>query len=176
VKNNVYKSIEQEQTSLILDNLLNFFKGEESLEYFEEKEKSHLQDVKVLINKFFFVLNISFIVLIICVLVLFFLDKKYLKENYLKIIFLSGLCSFALLALLFLAGFNFSISFEGFHKIFFPQGNYAFPESSLLISLFPETFFLSFFKRLLLSSGIIAILLMLPQLILNKIKNKRLKQ
>ncbi|MFP4118987.1 MAG: DUF1461 domain-containing protein [Candidatus Woesearchaeota archaeon] len=36
---------------------------------------------------------------------------------------------------------GFSKVFEAFHKMFFPQGNYAFSYSSLLIRTYPESFF-----------------------------------
>lgn len=46
---------------------------------------------------------------------------------------------------------SFSLLFERFHQIFFPQGNYAFPVDSLLIQTYPESFFLSMGIVLLIS-------------------------
>ncbi|MBC8500642.1 MAG: DUF1461 domain-containing protein [Nanoarchaeota archaeon] len=165
-KNNVNVD-EQEE---ILDNLLLFFKGEESLAYFTEEEQSHLEDVKALLNKFFFSLYISVLLFFISIIILFFINKKQFKDYIPKIVFLSGLVSFTIIVLFFLASLNFSMTFKGFHKLFFSQGNYLFPESSLLITLFPAAFFKSFFLRLMLSSFLLSIIAMALQLILNKMK------
>lgn len=157
-----------EDKELVIDNLLAFFKGKETLSYFTEKEQSHLVDVRNLFNKFFLMLNISIILFIASSLTLYFLDKKEFVNTKIKILFLSGLSAFAFMALLFLAALNFASIFQSFHQVFFPQGNYLFSESSLLITLFPETFFQSFFLRLLISSVILSFIAMAPQLIKNK--------
>ena len=38
---------------------------------------------------------------------------------------------------------NFTVGFEKFHQVFFPQGNYSFPSNSVLISTYNESFFAS---------------------------------
>jgi integral membrane protein (TIGR01906 family) len=48
---------------------------------------------------------------------------------------LLGVALFTILCL-----FSFSSFFVAFHRIFFPQGNWEFPDNSLLIQLFPLTF------------------------------------
>ena len=40
-----------------------------------------------------------------------------------------------------LALMDFTLVFENFHKLFFPQGNYTFPMTSALISTYSEGFF-----------------------------------
>ncbi len=173
-KNNVYETVEAQiseadsaseaepliEPELVLENLINFFKGKESLNYFSETEQSHLEDVRVLFNKFFFVLNSAIAIFIALIITLFYLNKKEFKTNFLKIIFLSGLSSFALLILLFLATINFSATFDSFHKIFFSQGNYLFSKQSLLIRMFPETFFFKAALRIFLDSLFSSIILM----------------
>ena len=61
--------------------------------------------------------------------------------------------------LLYFFGNNFLELFENFHLIFFPQGNWAFPEGSLIITIFPFGFFYDFFFKLILNSLIIALVL-----------------
>ncbi|MFH1589134.1 MAG: DUF1461 domain-containing protein [archaeon] len=166
-KNSVYSKVAN--ADAVLDNLLTFFKGEVELDYFTDNEKSHLEDVSVLLNRFFFVLWFSVIMVFVSLTTLFFLNKKDFKENVYKVLFLGGLSSFALLILLFLASINFSLTFGGFHQIFFPQGNFSFPETSLLITLFPQAFFRSYMLRMLITSLSLSVVCMAPQLILNRL-------
>lgn len=174
-ENYYYSQFEKNKVSVegkeeILDNLLNFFKGKEKLEYFKENEQSHLEDVRALLSKLFFTLYFSIIATVVLLVALFFLFTEDFKADVFKIFFLAGLSSFALVALLSLAAINFSVSFEGFHLLLFPQGNYTFAESSLLITMFPPIFFKSFLFRLLIGSVIISFIAMAPQIIMNKMK------
>ncbi|MFH1770494.1 MAG: DUF1461 domain-containing protein [archaeon] len=167
-KNKVYSDVENADE--VLHNLLNFFRGKEELVYFEEDEQLHLEDVRSLLNKFFFALYFSVFMTFLLVVALFFLFTEDFRTDVFKIFFLAGLSSFALIALLFLVSLNFSMTFEGFHLLFFPQGNYTFAETSLLITMFPAVFFKSFFTKLLLGSVIISFIAMAPQIIKNKRK------
>lgn len=163
-KNNV----DVKNQDLIIENLMVFFKGDSRLYYFTLDEQLHLEDVRILLNKFFLLLNFSLFVFVASLLALYLINKKEFISRKLKILFLGGLSAFALIALLFLAALNFSSTFQIFHEIFFPQGNYTFPADSLLITLFPENFFQSFFLRLIITSVILSFLFMMPQLIKNK--------
>ncbi|NQU98043.1 DUF1461 domain-containing protein [Candidatus Woesearchaeota archaeon] len=163
-------NVQIENKEEVLVNLLNFFRGEEDLEYFSENEKSHLEDVKILLDKFFFLFYFTLFLFIVSLTTLFFINKKNFKENLPKILFLGGLSSFTVIILLLLASFNFSVTFDGFHKLFFSQGNYSFSSTSLLISLFSESFFKSFFLRMIFNSLILSIIFMVPQLALNRMR------
>jgi len=44
--------------------------------------------------------------------------------------------------------FSFDFLFTTFHVIFFPQGNWMFDPSSLLITMFPQTFFFDISLRI----------------------------
>lgn len=50
----------------------------------------------------------------------------------------------------------FPFSFELFHQLFFPQGNYSFSENSLIIQCFPPLFWLLNF--VLLQAGVVVLL------------------
>lgn len=167
-KNGVYEKVSE--ADLVVDNLLGFFKGGK-LSYFTDNEKSHLEDVRVLLNKSFLVLYYVTIIFVASLIGLFYIDKSKFKSRIFKILFLAGLSSFAFLILFFLASLNFTSTFEGFHLTFFPQGNYAFSSRSLLITLFSETFFKSFFLRIILDSFVLSLIFMIPQLVANKIKH-----
>ncbi len=60
-KNNVYNSINKSLATDIKENLLNFLQEGDALNYFSEEEKSHLNDVRVLFNKFFFVYGLELV-------------------------------------------------------------------------------------------------------------------
>ncbi|MAG38588.1 hypothetical protein CMO90_00705 [Candidatus Woesearchaeota archaeon] len=168
-KNNVYENMDMSEVKLILLNLLFFFNEEEELFYFSSDEKAHLEDVRILFKKLFLLLKVSIALLFVSLIGLYALSKNF-QDEFFKALFLSGICSFVFLSLLFFASLNFSITFDGFHKLFFPQGNYLFSSESLLITLFPEKFFKDFFIRVLFGSLILSIISVLPQLFLNKLK------
>ena len=65
-----------------------------------------------------------------------------------------------LFILLYFFGNNFWALFDKFHYIFFPQGNWAFPEGSLIITIFPFGFFSDFFFKLITVSLVIAVILL----------------
>ncbi|MBU1201849.1 MAG: DUF1461 domain-containing protein [Nanoarchaeota archaeon] len=169
-KNDVYEKINETNAKTVLDNLLLFFQDKQELKYFEENEKSHLKDVKVLLNKFFFTLDLSLILVLCFFAALIFVEREQFLDNFFKILFLGGLVSFSLIILIFLASLNFSMTFQGFHEVFFPQGNYTFSEVSLLITLFPAAFFKDFLLKMLLVALSISMGFMVPQLLLNKFK------
>jgi len=49
---------------------------------------------------------------------------------------------------------GFEMAFIGFHRIFFPRGNWTFPEGSIITSLFPERFFQRAALRITLMSAL----------------------
>ncbi len=119
-----------------------------------ELEKLHMEDVKKLFLSCSLILFFSIFVF----LLLFILGKKkdYLSKAWegLKI---SGFFSlFIIILLLFFSLFNFDNLFVYFHKIFFPQGNWMFPASSLMIQVFPEELFKSLTISSFISSFILA--------------------
>jgi len=95
------------------------------------------------------------------VLVLYIINKNIYKFlRGISLIFLISSSVFILfVSLLYFFGNNFFELFENFHLIFFPQGNWAFPQGSLIITIFPFGFFYDFFFKLILNSLIIALVL-----------------
>ncbi|MEK6964437.1 MAG: DUF1461 domain-containing protein [Nanoarchaeota archaeon] len=109
-------------------------------------EKSHLIDVKHLID--YSRILYGLILVAALSLIAWDLKKKRLKELGEGMEW-AGLISMGLLLLSFLSSFFFSSFFTVFHRIFFPLGNYAFPATSLLIQLYPEGVFLKGFEIIL---------------------------
>jgi len=101
-------------------------------------------------------------IFLILALILYLITKKIYKFlRGISLIFLISSSVFILfILLLYFFGNNFfELFFEKFHLIFFPQGNWAFPEGSLIITIFPFGFFYDFFFKLILNSLIIALVL-----------------
>lgn len=99
------------------------------LSFLTTAEEEHMQDVKILFNS-------ALILLVLCV---FYLYKQGVpKTKY---------AGYSLLALVaFAAGMalnGFTSFWVRFHLVFFPQGNWQFPVDSVLITLYPETYFLN---------------------------------
>jgi len=136
---------------------------------FRPEEMSHLNDVRILLVKIFILYCGS---IILFVVMTFLLKEKNIK-NFIRnmgIIFtISSSVMLFFIIILYFLGENFPVLFENFHQIFFPQGNYAFSGGSLIITLFPYGFFNDFFIRLVLSSTIIAAVLLVTGIIFTNI-------
>ncbi|MBN1377537.1 DUF1461 domain-containing protein [Candidatus Woesearchaeota archaeon] len=168
-KNNAFNELGEEKTKNITGNLFGFFQDKEELNYFNEKEQSHLIDVKNLFFKLRLVYAMSMFLFLISSFGLYFLYRNNLKELKAKIskafMYSSGFVIFFIILLFLLSRINFSGFWMLLHKILF-TGNYLFPEDSLLITLFPESFFISFGFLILGISFVVSAVLMLFLVIL----------
>ena len=197
-ENGVFSVLNEKDVLNVTEKIFKYFKYEEELDYrdpsiqvrysdesisavafFLPDEINHLDDVRVLLAKIF-ILYYSSIVLFIIGLVL--LIEKNIK-NFIKNLGTTFIISSALILLfitiLYLLGKNFPVLFDNFHLLFFPQGNFTFPEGSLIITLFPFGFFYDFFIRIILSSAIISVVLLVIGIIFTnifKIVKERNKQ
>ncbi len=97
-------------------------------------EISHLQDVQNVMDW----VDVAFIALFLAVAVLVINSKT----EWRKLMRWGGIITVALVVfiLIFLL-LSFNTTFTLFHLLFFPQGNWLFPEGSLLIQTFPLDFF-----------------------------------
>ena len=99
---------------------------------FFENELCHLTDVRILLGR---VLLMTYSMSVISLLIITFLrDKPFVRHSLLA-------AGVACLALPVLGGififFFFDPTFVFFHEVFFPQGNWSFPQDTLIISTFP---------------------------------------
>ena len=165
VKNGVYEVLDKSDVKKLTENVYDYFKYKRdfetfelkgSIKFFNETEISHLDDVRILLKKLLTVFYVS--IALFAVLTILLVEKK--SKRFLKNISLSGLISSVILiclfVLLYFLGNNFWALFDKFHYVFFPQGNWAFPEGSLIITIFPFGFFYDFFFKLITVSLIIA--------------------
>lgn len=128
-------------TYLLLDNPDAVQPTKQLMQYFWHKadvpnifsadEKAHLADVRQLISYASYLLEILVIIVSYCMI-----------NNWRKVIRWGGGLLAALLLLA--AAIPFDALFTHFHKLFFPQGNWMFAADSMLIQLYPETFFANY--------------------------------
>lgn len=188
-KNNVYEILDRSDAEKITRQVFEFFKSGKEFEnfklkgninYFNDDEIKHLLDVKILLNKIFILFYCCLAAFLLLTLLLYLIIKKtYRFLCNISLVFLISSSVFILLVLLlYFLGSNFSGLFEKFHFIFFPQGNWAFPEGSLIITIFPFGFFYDFFFKIILYSFIMALVLFacgISGIIITKKINNKLK-
>ncbi len=132
-------------------NTLHFLGGsEELLVNYTSTELTHLQDVKrvmALADLFFYGSGV-----IVLGFILYFRRRLQQLQDLLN---WGGITTVVFLLFFLVAAlFKFDLVFTWFHQIFFPQGNWTFPLGSLLIQIFP----LSFFTTVSMTIGILTLL------------------
>ena len=128
-----------------INNILNYFKNDQEFliqPEFTQREVTHMADVKKVIKNMnsllFFCVVISTISLIYASTRLNIKDFKKFISKYLKI---GSTITIIIILILFFSALNFDFTFNLFHSLLFQQGTWLFPENSMLIQLFPITFF-----------------------------------
>lgn len=146
----------REEVDRTISGMLTFFKGEQEQlpEVFGEDEKSHLVDVKVLLDRVRFVCMLLIALWLCCGL--YALYRRELAPVARNLV-AGGVATLALTAFLVFAAVFFQKSFILFHEVFFPQGNWQFPMESALIRLFPREFFFDLFKLVLARTGFLGL-------------------
>lgn len=160
-KLNVYEKFEKEKLNENLNKLINFLRKNEKLEtgFFNEKEKMHLEDVRILIRNAL----IMFYLFLILFIILIYLNKKNLEKPFLY----SGIILLILPLVFYLI--NFSNFFLKFHETLFSNNLWLLnPETDNLINMFPENFFKDFVITVFIRSMFVGVLLILISLILRK--------
>ncbi len=167
-ENGVVQHFEREELINITENLIGFFNNNQEIKdiyprgdtpSFTAAEISHLKDVRNLTNILMAVFYSSIVFFILfSVLMAGESLKEFLRRFSLPLIYSSSIVILVLLLLVVLGSLDFWSFFEDFHKVFFPQGNYIFSPSSLIITLFPIGFFYGYFFKLAASSGILSVI------------------
>ncbi|MAE13459.1 hypothetical protein CMO92_02745 [Candidatus Woesearchaeota archaeon] len=155
-KNGAATTLGKENATAITENLLTYLNTEKyvyedkgKLTYFTESEKSHLADVKQIFNILSDLYYLSLLIVTFSIIWLITQTKRW-QHSLATILFYGGIISIAFILLLLLAvALNFDKAFLTFHELLFPQGNYSFPHDSLLKTLYPDTFFVSFTYRII---------------------------
>ncbi len=141
---NVYDRFTKEEAKNATTNLFGFFKSQNELNnFYNEREKSHLNDVKILIGKANIIYIFSLMIFWGILISYYILNRKEIVKFFSNLLFYLGIFSisiFIIFALIyFVTGFDFL--FIKFHELFF-IGNYSFnPAVSNMKALFPDEFF-----------------------------------
>ncbi len=173
-ENNVFSVLNKKDVLDITEKIFRYFRYQEKLNYldpsfqvrysdesisavafFTPDEVSHLNDVRKLLAKIFILYFSSIILIIIGFVLLINKNIKIFIKDLGKTFIISSVFILFFIIILYLLGKNFPVLFDNFHLLFFPQGNFTFPEGSLIITLFPFGFFYDFFIKIVLSSAII---------------------
>lgn len=121
-------------------------------EIFNEKEKLHMVDVKNLYLNAIKVRNVSFCIMLICLLLLKFDLKEIYKPFKSAFLFMVAF----LLAISFYALIDFDHFWIQFHYIFFTNELFFLnPNTDILIMMVPGGFFTDLVFRIILSVGLI---------------------
>lgn len=169
-KYNVYDNLKNYDIEKINDDVLNYLKYEKNdnlikNDFFNEREKAHLLDVKNLIQKFFLIYYISiilFLVLLILLIVLFnFNFKKITKKLFIILLLGSSLTLIDAVLFFILSNFNFDFIFNIFHKTFFSFGTYIFnPEFENIVVLYPKNLFFDMLIKIIINIILISTIIL----------------
>ncbi len=168
-KYDVYSDLRGYNVDDINNKVLNYLRlssGDEliDIDFFNEREKIHLLDVKTLIQSIFDVYYFSAILFVLLLIVLTYIMDFKIKNiaRKLFIILPAGSLLTLLVAVLFfaLSSLDFNSAFDAFHKTFFSPGTYLFnSEFESIVVVYPEKLFLDLLVRtifsIILSSGML---------------------
>ncbi len=153
-KYNVYDKFDQATANNALHSLIGYLKSNSYLsEFFNEKEKQHLKDVKKIIDN---------LILFMYVLLIFVISYLIINhKNLFRILFFGGLFTFGQLIIFSILSFLFfDWIFLKFHYFAFDNNLWILnPSTDNLKALMPDGLFLDALLRILLISSIISLIL-----------------
>ena len=136
---------------------------------FTNEEIIHMKDVKNLFiaSKYTFILLIAAIIILTAVYII----KKHSIYDFLKnIVKYFILTSIIIIGILFIAFLNFSESFTTFHEILFTNDYWLLdPNTSIIINIMPENFFMAHAANIGLIFSIISFIILIFIIILMKL-------
>lgn len=160
-KYNVYNNLKNYDVEKINDEVLNYLKNGKSKDiiendFFNEREKQHLLDVKGLVQgvlSIFYFSAALFLLLIIALFLLMNFNFRGISRKLLIILTFGSLLALLGAGLIYLLPtLNFDFVFDAFHKTFFSSGTYLFnPEFESIVVLYPENLFLDLLVRIIFS-------------------------
>lgn len=160
-ENGAYDSFGIEEVDKVNSELFGYFLFMNNLEtdFFNEEEKEHLKDVRNLFIIGYMLLLISFITLIASI---------YFYE-FSKLFLISGITGILIiLIIIFLSFIDFNFLFVLFHKVFFKEGTWIFDTN--ITKIYTYDLFYDIFIRILITSIMLFLALILMYLIKNRLK------
>lgn len=164
-----FSPIEISQSNILnVGNVYDFLQDKNPISAeFTESEYKHLDDVKTIFNFIYFVFRISLFLFAGLSIYLISISKYSIVLNWL--ILWSIVSLLLMLFLMLFSVLDFQSTFNLFHELFFPQWNRSFQANSLLIQLFPESFFVSISRYIFLTISGISVFVMTSSIILKRI-------
>lgn len=148
-------------------------------DFFNEREKTHLTEVKELYRIVLTALNTAVVLSLVIFAAIIFLFKRAciylddesatddLKKILSNILVFTGIITNAIAAFFFLLTFSFSSVFIKFHLLFFKTDTWLLnPATDNLIRMFPQGFFFDMFLKIVLSSMFFATVLLAVGLVI----------
>lgn len=160
-KYGTYDLLGKSQADQIHSSIMDYFHNRASLNTsgLAQNEILHLRDIKSLFNEISLIVNCVLLFSFILLLSLFLFRKEKPLSALFKTLISAGIINITLI--IFVSIFAFS-GFENLHiifnRIFFPQGNWAFPVDSTLNIIYSESFFYDMTFRVLVNTLVISII------------------
>lgn len=178
-KHNIYSKLSGYNIDEIHKDTIDYVKNEKSVnlidnDFYSDREKKHLFDVKVNIQKAldsYYYSIASLFLLFFCVFFMFEKDNLLVFAG--RIFLSSGIFGLIVSAtVLILFYFNFGFSFEMMHGIFFESGTYSFdPKLENIVNLYPEDLFFDLGKIIFVKTIIFSSILAVFGFVINNLKN-----
>jgi len=175
-KYNVYNNLKDYDIEKINNDVLTYLKFEKKNEliendFFNEREKIHLLDVKDLIQTILNIYYFSMILIILLVITLIIFLKFNFRIIVKKLLLISIIGNLLTLldAVMFflLSNFNFDFVFDSFHKTFFSPGTFTFnPELENIVVLYTENLFFDFLAKMISNTILSSIIILFFSLLL----------
>lgn len=169
-KYNVYNNLKNNDIENINNDVLNYLQFEKNNNliennFFNEREKIHLLDVKDLIQiilSIYYFSMISIILLVITLIIFLKFNFRIIVKKLLIILAIGNLLTLLDAVLFFLLSkFNFNFVFDLFHKTFFSPGTFTFnPELENIVVLYPENLFFDFLVKIISNTILSSIIIL----------------
>lgn len=173
-----------EDLNRVTTKLINYISGKEDNlniqakiqgqtgQVFGQKEKQHMIDVKELFEKGFSVRNISVLIVILAVFMLFKVSDNTKKDIYKSIFYSSVLSLIVTILLVIFIKIDFDKYFTYFHKVFFNNELWLLnPETDVLINMLPLEFFIDIAWKIIIWFLVVeTTIFMLSLIMLKRIK------
>jgi len=168
-KYNVYNNLKDYDIEKINNDVLNYLQFEKNNNliennFFNEREKIHLLDVKYLIQtilSIYYFSIISIILLVITLIIFLKFNFKIIAKKLLIILAVGNLLTLLDAVMFFLlSNFNFDFVFDSFHKTFFSPGTFTFnPELENIVVLYTENLFFDVLVKIILNTILSSIII-----------------
>ncbi len=172
MKSRVFERFEKKDILEVDEEVLGYMRGEQpfiSTDLLNEKEKTHMQDVRQIVDRMKITRTVFFLIMIFLILYSVNTTKKEkILDFFSRTLRNTAVFTLSLVIFLSIASFVFDSSFDLFHNILFTNDLWKMdPATDTLFLYYPQSFFLSLFISIILRCTIIAVLFYLLHMLLD---------